>query len=54
MQLQVELAICDISCTDELCDNHDDGGSSSGEEEGNEHDLQPVMSSAQAHAPNEL
>jgi hypothetical protein len=48
-----ELAICDISCTEGLCDNCDGGGSSSGEEEGNEHDLDSVMSTAQAHFANE-
>jgi hypothetical protein len=47
-----ELAICDISCTDGLCDNRDEGGSSRGEEEGNKHDLEPVMSFAQAHIAN--
>jgi hypothetical protein len=47
------LAICDISCTDGLCDNRDGGGSSSGEEVGNKHDLESVMSFAQAHTANE-
>lgn len=49
-----ELAICYISCTDGLCDNCDGGGSSSGEEEGKEHDLDSVMSTAQTHTANEI
>lgn len=43
-----QLATCDISWTDGLCDNHDGGGNSSGEENGNEHYHESVMSSAQA------
>jgi hypothetical protein len=47
--LQINSLPHDISCTDGLCDNCDGGGSSSGEEEENEHDLESVASFAQAH-----
>jgi hypothetical protein len=45
-----ELATCGISSIDELCDDCEGGGSGEEDEEGDEHEPEPVPSFTEAHA----
>jgi hypothetical protein len=48
-----QLATPGISSIDILCDNHEAARRSRGDEEGDEHDLEPEMSYADAHIASE-